>query len=47
MTLDALLTVSFGALERRDDVIPFLENVLSAIVNGSCPPIKPVLPGRF
>ena len=28
MTYDALLIVSFGGPERREDVIPFLENVL-------------------
>jgi ferrochelatase len=29
MTYDAILIVSFGGPERREDVIPFLENVLS------------------
>jgi ferrochelatase len=28
MTYDALLIVSFGGPEQREDVIPFLENVL-------------------
>ena len=28
MTYDALLIVSFGGPERREDVMPFLENVL-------------------
>ena len=28
MTFDALLVVSFGGPEKREDVIPFLENVL-------------------
>ena len=28
MTYDALLLISFGGPEKREDVIPFLENVL-------------------